>query len=375
MNFIKNTFVILLLSMIFNSCIKDEGPDREADIVEFTIKDDPNVIFTRVVYQNGIHEVQITVVDTAGYANKIITPTIEISQGATINPKSGEPIQLHNYKASYDVTAGDGNVKHYEVIVTPPIPFYNFNAWTTATSNGFEYDVYDNSRWTNANKGVSFRFVQDREFPTRKTTDCVSKPYAVLLETVEGLRSSTFILDIPLYAGNMYTGTFVTTLSDPVSSAKFGQPYLKEEGKPTHFVGYYKYFPGEKFTVCEVVNEGGRKQNNVYIDPNRKDECDIYAILFKVDKDQDVNKVFLNANTVQTSKDIVAKAEIENRGSQSVWKKFDVSFKYSEELNFDRYNYKLAIVLSSSTRGAFYEGAIGSKLFVDDIEIVTEPIK
>lgn len=372
MNFSKKIYLFLLLSLFFYSCIKDEGPDREADIIEFTVENDPNVIFTRVVFQNGIHQVQITVVDTAGYANKIITPIIEISKGATIKPQSGEAIQLKDYKASYEVTAEDGNVKHYEVVVTPPILLYDFNKWTTATSNGFEYDVYDNSRWTNANKGVSFRFVKGREFPTRKTTDCISKPYAVLLETIEGLRSETFILDIPLYAGNMYTGSFVTTLSDPISSAKFGQPYLKEEGKPVRFAGYFKYLPGDEFTACEVINEGGRKRNNVYIDPNRNDECDIYAVLFKVDKSEDVNKVFLNANTVQTSENIVARAELNDQGARPMWSKFDIPFEYTEELNYDLYNYKLAIVMSSSKRGAFYEGAIGSKLFIDDIEIVTE---
>lgn len=375
MSSLKKIFPFLLLTIILNSCIKDEAPDKEADIIEFTVENDPNVTFSRVIYQNGVHEVQITVADTAGYANKVITPTIEISKGATIVPKSGEPIQLKNYRATYEVTAGDGNVKHYEVIVTPPIPFYDFNQWSTTTSNGFEYDIYDNSRWTNANKGVSFRFVHGRDFPTRKTTDCVSKPYAALLETVEGLRSDVFILDIPLYAGNMYTGTFVTTLSDPVASARFGQPHLKEEGKPIRFVGYYKYFPGKEFTACEVITEGGRRHNNVYIDPNRQDECDIYAILFKVDKNENINKIFLNANTVQTSDRIIAIAELKNRGSQPKWSKFNIPFEYSEELDYDTYNYKLAIVLSSSKRGAFYEGAIGSKLFVDDIEIITEVIK
>lgn len=375
MNFLKKTIAVLFLPLIFFSCVKEEAPDKEADIIEFTIEDDPNIISTRVIYQNGNHEVQVMVVDTTGYANKTITPIIEISKGATITPKSGESIQLKDYRAYYEVTAEDGNVKEYEVIITPPIPYYDFNQWSIGKSNGFEYDIYDNPRWTNANKGVSYRFVKGREFPTRKTTDCVSKPYAALLETVEGLRSDTYILDIPLYAGNMYTGVFVTTLSDPVASARFGQPHLKEEGKPVRFKGYYKYFPGKEFTACEVIEENGRKHNNVYIDPDRKDECDIYAILFKVKKDENLGKVFLNANTVQTSDRIVAKAELKNQGKQSRWSQFDIPFEYTEGIDYDKYNYKLAIVLSSSKRGAFYEGAIGSKLFVDNIEIVTEPLK
>jgi hypothetical protein len=36
--------------------------------------------------------------------------------------------------------------------------------------------------------------------------------------------------------------------------------------------------------------------------------------------------------------------------------------------------YKLSIVLSSSVKGAYFKGAVGSTLYVDELELISEEI-
>ena len=58
---------------------------------------------------------------------------------------------------------------------------------------------------------------------------------------------------------------------------------------------------------------------------------------------------------------------------------FEVPFKVLEgkEIDpekLDQYNYKLAIVFTSSKDGAHFKGAVGSTLLIDDVELLSEPI-
>jgi hypothetical protein len=59
----------------------------------------------------------------------------------------------------------------------------------------------------------------------------------------------------------------------------------------------------------------------------------------------------------------------------SGYQPFDIAFSYKGVFNQDEleaYAYKLAIIFSSSKNGAIFEGAVGSKLIVDNVKIVTE---
>ena len=364
-------FVFLLLS-----CIKEEGSYREADIESFTLPSDIMLTST-VINQKDNNRVIITVNDTTDLKNGKIIPEITLSPGAKIQPASGVEVQLQNYKTSYTVTAEDGNEKIYTIVLEKYRPLlYDFEDWyeVSNTSGTRVYDMLSDQLWCNANKGVTMVYRDNTLFPTRRTTDSYSGKYGILLETVFGNRNpTTFILDIPLYAGSAFRGVFDTNLSDPVSSAKFGQNHPKSLGKPVRFTGWYKYKSGEYYQTC-TVETSPKKHNVVDTIPGKKDELDIYAVMFKVPQGNDGKKIYLTAEDVQTSDRLIAKAIISDRTEKGDWTRFDIPFVYTEAIDYSRYDYKLAIVLSSSKRGAFYEGAIGSLLVVDEIEIVTEPI-
>lgn len=68
-------------------------------------------------------------------------------------------------------------------------------------------------------------------------------------------------------------------------------------------------------------------------------------------------------------------AELENPGEPADWTEFNVPFNYANGKIFDieklrNGEYAITVVASSSKNGAYFEGAIGSTLYVDELEIV-----
>lgn len=168
---------------------------------------------------------------------------------------------------------------------------------------------------------------------------------------------------MPMAAGNLFLGEFITesALKDALHSTHFGVPFDK---KPLKFTGYYKYQPGEIFKD---------RYGNEY--PDRIDEGAVYAILYR-NHDADGNPVHLYGDNVQTSDLIVAKAIVPEVRSTSEWTAFDVDFDYyGNEVDLDLLNtfgYNLAVVFSSSKDGAYFNGAVGSTLYIDKVSVVCE---
>ncbi len=375
----KYLIAFLAIPILFSSCIKEEGAFREADIVKFELSPDVMLMPT-IINQKGDNRIMVTVYDTTGMKEAFITPEIEVSPGAIVSPKSGETVQLKDYAATYIVTAEDGDKKEYNVTILPDRPQkYNFEKWYTVDKGNkgtLVYDMLSDPLWCNANEGVALVYYDYRSFPTLRTKDCKSGEYGMLLETVEGKRNSGALklLDIPLYAGSAFRGVFKTNMLKPLDSAKFGQIHAKSAGRPVRFTGWYKYKSGNQYQTFDVSKA---YDDRVEYLPGVKDELDIYAVLFKVPQGNAGKNIYLTASDVQTSDRIIASAIVEDRSEKSDWTRFDIPFVYKEgeSMDYSQYDYKLAIVFSSSKRGAFYEGAIGSALYIDEVEVVTEPIE
>lgn len=364
-----------LLMFLVSSCIKQESLDQEANITLFTIEDEG---YLNTLFNEQTNQIYLNIEgDISKYKNGIITPKIEVSSNATVSPHSGEPIELKDYMATYTVTAENGGQKTYTISVIQDVPVYqDFERWTQETSNRLTYEVLLDETWKNANEGVSMLYYPDRPFPTRSTKEDVrpgsSGSTSLLLETVEGKRSKFLgLMDIPVYAGNMFRGVFsvVNALSDPLGTARFGQPHPVNLGKPVALVAYYKYTSGTPF----LSYEGDVKDiKTVVEDYTRKDRPDVYAVLYKSIKTSDNPDGRLTARNIKTSDQIVATAFMEDKTEKTEWTLLETKFTYYEEIDFDKYDYGLAVCLSSSENGATYQGAIGSKLLIDEVRIVYE---
>lgn len=134
--------------------------------------------------------------------------------------------------------------------------------------------------------------------------------------------------------------------------------------------GYYKYKAGETFT----------DENKEEV--SKSDMGDIYAALYEsFTGDYSLNgDLFPQDGPIDEH--IVSLARIGQDGNPTMaetdqWTRFELSFepqngKTIDEERLRNGEYKLAIVFTSSIEGAYFRGAVGSELYVDEVEIVCE---
>ena len=89
-------------------------------------------------------------------------------------------------------------------------------------------------------------------------------------------------------------------------------------------------------------------------------------------RDAQGNEVMLFGEDYKTNPNIVALAEMKEIPETDTWTPFEITFEYYKEIDPDillRQGYSLTVVFTSSTDGAYYEGAPGSTLYIDDVDI------
>ena len=376
----------LILSAIFalalSSCFKDEAPNAECDIIEASLHvDNPTDIFynptdtlVRVLYTDD--NISFSVRRKADLT--ALAPTFRITDGATISPASGSVHDFSKGPVIYTVTSEDKEwSRSYKVSFIPVIRTskdtlsFNFEDYHLDSKDKYyiwceeheDGNMYDD--WATGNAGYGL---------TNGSAGPEAYPSTVLEEGYEGkgvklVTCSTGpfgqMVKLPLAAGNLFLGTFDMSiaLKTPRLATGFGLPFDK---KPKTFTGYYKYTPGEKFqNKDESIVEG------------KVDEASVYAILYR-NHDEDGNPVVLNGDNVQTSPLIVAKAIAANIVPTDKWTQFTVDFSYLKDFDLDlleNRGYNLAVVFSSSADGAFFQGAIGSTLCIDNVKIICETVE
>lgn len=373
-----------LSSFFLFSCIGEEPLNPEARILldndgyaKVTINE--GLALSKALF-NG-DKILITVSQGVDVTN--ITPIIEVTEGSTISPASGVP-QDFTTPVIYKVTSQDGkHIRTYQLAIDSYImKKSSFNIWRKLdVGKNYETPLDWNEAgkeialWASSNKGVSIYKSYDSPelYPVHALYNSLMNENAAVMETKEGPGSILGIQYIPIVAGSLFTGTLnlMNALSNPLTATQFGMPYGK---KPLSFKGYYNYKAGAgNYIMIDPTD----KKKSVII-PNKKDQCSLYAILYKVDRTTSafgkVTETVLDGTNIQTHPNIVARAILSNCNSTAgdTLIPFDIPFVYEKTVDFVHNKYKLAIVFSSSARGDMYEGTVGSKLIVDEIELVTE---
>ena len=376
----------LIVSAIFalalSSCFKDEAPNAECDIIEASLHvDNPTDIFynptdtlVRVLYTDD--NISFSVRRKADLTS--LAPTFRITDGANISPASGSVHDFSKGPVIYTVTSEDKEwSRSYKVSFIPVIRTskdtlsFNFEDYHLDSKDKYyiwceeheDGNMYDDWATGNAGYGLTNGSAGPEAYPSTvldegyegkgvKLVTCSTGPFGQMVK-------------LPLAAGNLFLGTFDMSiaLKTPRLATGFGLPFDK---KPKTFTGYYKYKPGENFqNKDESIVEG------------KVDEASVYAILYR-NHDEDGNPVVLNGDNVQTSPLIVAKAIAANIVPTDKWTEFTVDFSYLEDFDLDlleNRGYNLAVVFSSSADGAFFQGAIGSTLCIDNVKIICETVE
>ena len=111
----KKLVILLFIGLIILtlSCKKDDdGGDYDKSgklIITFKIES----ILLDVSVDQVLHKIDFNIPPSVTLTN--VTPSIKVSQGASINPSSGQPIDLTE-PVIYTVTAEDGSTSEYTVM-------------------------------------------------------------------------------------------------------------------------------------------------------------------------------------------------------------------------------------------------------------------
>lgn len=383
----KNIPVYFLLCvLLLASCIKDEEPNAECDILSAWVEGSD---YEQCFYQPEtdmrkdnllISSSQIVFTVKSLISLPKIPLKFALTPGATITPANGSEQDFSNGPVVYTVTSADGQWKREYTVEfreadMPSLEFdfencelndvsylffkYKYYSW-------FEYDRNGKKRniWASGNEGFGMgnSNVAPEDYPTAPDDNgyegkCVrmqTKKAGALAEAVKKY----------IAAGNLFIGAFDVNLAmtDALKSTLMGKDYAFPI-KPVRVRGYYKYRPGAQYVDADNKVVAGKT-----------DEADIYAVLFR-NVDEQGNPVVLNGGDVLTSKYIVSKAQVASLPPTDEWAPFEMFFEDVapiDDTTLEQFGYNLALVFSSSKNGAQFCGAVGSTLYVDKVVISLE---
>lgn len=376
----SHVLLVCAFCAMLTSCFKEEPLNAECDIeYAYLHSDDPEATFYQLT--DSLVEVYSTdnVIEFGVKEDVDLTalaPEFVITEGATIEPASGSVHDFSDNKpVSYTVTSQDGKwSRTYMVYINhrirtideiPTLSFENsmldtsqrYAVWYETAADGYEINA-----WATGNPGFAITAgdAAPSEYPSSVLEEGYEGRGVRLITRATGTLGALF--GMPIAAGNLFTGTFNTldALGSATQATRFGTPVSQ---RPLSFSGYYKYTPGEEVTGAD----------NKPI-PGKIDAGDIYAILYR-NTDSEGKAFTLDGENVKTSDQIVATAIIDEVKPTTEWTPFDINFTYKEQLDeqiLRNYGYSLAIVFSSSINGAYFEGAVGSTLCIDEVKVSYE---
>lgn len=373
---LKTLTTCYLLAFAMTSCIQDEALNSEAAI-DACVGDD--IQLANINPDSKV--VDIYVHKGADLSKQTLEFTIP--KGATIkvnDQKSGDTGSTYDFSEAsrsrkFTVTSEDGKWKPvYTVNVTPAeLPsLFHFEDLLPSTNTPYEifYEFEQGTsqniskvlQWSSGNPGYKLTGMAKSaaDYPTVQIADGYRGKAAKLETCATGSLGAMVYMYIA--AGNMFIGSFdpSNALKDARKATNFGFQFYQY---PKKLKGYYKYKAGPIYSI------DGQPQNGM------KDKCDIYAIMYEADN----NSFMLNGDNSLTSDKLVSMARIKDTDivEKDNWTEFDLSFEPVEGRTIDNQKlkqgkYKLSIVLSSSVDGAYFRGAIGSTLYIDELELISE---
>lgn len=355
------------VTLLFNGTKLAADQSSEAAITEFSFDSE------YVTSQPTIDGKKITFIVAEGITAEVLqalVPTIKISDKASVSPKSGEK-QDFSQPVTYTVTSEDGIYSTvYTVSVAGKARIFDFEEWVApkeglSPENSF-YEVAGG--WSSSNTVaylLKTLFNATDRVSVTQTEDAKSGKLAARIETLDTQGKDASLVKIPkVTTGILFLGDFATSLTNILSSTKFGIPYV---AKPSVLKGYYKYTPGEIYYKSTLQNV-----NQFTEEKDITDECSINAILYEVSTYEDDKFTdYLTGVNAYTSDKLVAVAKLNDGSAKAEYTPFEIKFEYLKEYDATK-KYRLSIICSSSKNGDSFSGAPGSVLIVDDFELISE---
>ena len=401
----KRTLLLLVSGTLFlASCIQKELPNTECDIEAISLHVDRPLDFFYHDYDTmrTVLSTETNIIfNVRSYAEVHSIPTtIRITEGATayLLAEYGTYVPFVN-GSSLDYT--DDRLQEFRIVSEDKawsrdyIVYIAHDKPSEGNLNiGFERyyldatgkyyiwdapDIFTDGQWKNGNPGfkISKSSAKPMDYPSTPVvgggpdgSDCVK------LETCD---TGPFgrMVDMRLASGSMFNGIFDVSnaLKDPLKATMFGSPFTH---KPVQLRIWVRWEPGSTYQ-----NRAGNPVEGII------DEPDVYVVLYR-NEDEYGNKVQPDGNDMLTNPYIVGKGRLPHNfdaegkdlpgdhpihGLTNEWQEVIIPIEYTTELDAEllkNKGYSIIISIASSWQGGFFEGAIGSKLFIDNLQILCE---
>lgn len=227
----------------------------------------------------------------------------------------------------------------------PDIENLNFDTWTSdgaSRATWYPNGEAADSWWATGNSGLTGLAGKNSiSTPSDETVFGYGK--AARLETVTGVTL------VGVAAGNIFLGSYATSMSNPASSAKMGRPYT---GRPLGMKGYYKYEP--KIVETEGNNYSPTKRPEA---KGKLDQCTIYIIL----------EDWGTATSRPSNPTVIGQARYESEDTVTDYEQLTLKIEYYDTQATPTH---AVLVMSASRYGDDFVGASGSLLFVDEFELI-----
>ncbi len=397
----------LLTSLLaLHSCIQEEPLNAECDITgidSLWLKENSKVISTYDINNNAVNFNIKRKVNGQAVSRESFAPKFTLTLGASITAQvNGVEVEANGLTRNFDTEqrytthSEDGKwSKIYSVSFSYlPLPttewklsFENHELETAKQryQTWYEMDANDTSNprrnwWSTGNPGFAICGMAQTpaDYPSCVDSAGVEGKCVKLVTRSTGNFGKR--TSMPIAAGNLFIGTFNASVAavsqaKALQATKFGLPIV--QSRPLRLEGYYKYKAGDTFTDSKL---------NVLAEQH--DTADIYAVVYYNRDEKDTTKVVtLDGANVLSSPRIVYLARIdapvEFAGDlkdlpASDWVQFSEEFKPfgTQEMDIAHPElYSIAVVMTSSRQGAYFKGAVGSTLYVDELKVVYEKVE
>ena len=249
----------------------------------------------------------------------------------------------YKYRVSVDGTAGSEQT--FTTVAAVALENGKLENWSQDgkvwNPNAADADPF----WGTGNPGAA-NFIENLTEPTDESIS----GKAALLETKNAI--------IKLGAGNLFTGDF--QLDGLNGLLHFGREF---SSFPTALRLYYKY-------TSTTINMIGDNVGDLASMKGEPDICHIYIALSDKSEPYEIRNNPSNRQLFdKDDANIIAYGEFSSNQSTSSYKQIEIPLEYRYTNRTPKY---IIIVASSSKYGDYYIGGVGSKLWLDEMELVYE---
>lgn len=276
--------------------------------------------------------------------NSVLSSDISVSGTSFTATLSGLTASTtYKYRVSVDGTAGSEQT--FTTVAAVALENGKLENWSQDGKVWYPNAADADPFWGTGNPGAA-NFIGNLTEPTDESIS----GKAALLETKNAI--------IKLGAGNLFTGDF--QLDGLNGLLHFGREF---SSFPTALRLYYKY-------TSTTINMIGDNVGDLASMKGEPDICHIYIALSDKSEPYEIrnnpsNRQLFNKDDAN----IIAYGEFSSNQSTSSYKQIEIPLEYRYTNRTPKY---IIIVASSSKYGDYYIGGVGSKLWLDEMELVYE---